>query len=288
MIYWRRLPKFEYLAPRSVEKACSLLQEYKGKTRVLAGGTITLARMKERRGVRQYLIGLKNVPNLDYITYDEAGGLRIGTLTSHQSVADSPIVKERFEALAIACGGLGSPQFRNMGTIGGNLCSRFPSAEAVSPLVALAARIKIATTDGVRVVAIEDLFKELGDTGLLTEVQVPTPSPNSGGAYLKYTIREAIDFATVAVATVITSANGICQDIRIALGGVALTSIRASQAEEVIRGKSITDKVVAEAAQVASQGAQVASDIYFSAEYKKELIKILTQRAVKQAWEKAK
>ena len=109
-MYWRRLPKFEYLAPKSIEEAISMLKEHKGEARIIAGGTIVIHNMKERIGVRRYLIGLKAIPNLDFIAFDEAGGLRIGCMASLQSVADSPVLKDRFESLAVACGKLGTPQ----------------------------------------------------------------------------------------------------------------------------------------------------------------------------------
>lgn len=285
-MYYRRLPKFQYLAPVSVDEACSLLQEHKGQVRIVAGGTIVISRMKERAGVRKYLIGLKAIPDLDYVTFDESLGLRIGAMASLQSIGDSPVVKERFQPLAMACAGLGTPQIRNMGTIGGNLCCRFPTAEAVPSLITLGAEAKIATSGGERTVTVENLYKELKEPGLVTEIHVPTLPPSSRGVYQKYTIREGVDYATVSVAVVMISGNGVCQDVRIALGGVATTSVRAREAEEITKQKTVADSVVAEAARVASEGARTVSDIYFSAEYKKELIKILTQRAIKQTWEK--
>ena len=285
-MYYRRLPKFEHLAPVNVAKACSLLQEHKGEARVMAGGTIVISTMKDRVGVRKYLIGLKTIPDLDYITFDESHGLRIGTMANLQSIGDSLAVKGRFEPLATACAGLGTPQIRNMGTIGGNMCCRFPTAEVVPPLIALGAEAKIAAGGGGRTVTVESLYKELKEPELLTEIHVPTLPPSSWGVYQKYTIREGMDYATVSVAVVMTSGNGVCQDVRIALGGVATTSVRAREAEDITKQKTVTDSVIAEAARVASEGARTVSDIYFSAEYKKELIKILTQRAIKQTWEK--
>lgn len=281
-MYYRRLPRFEYLAPKSIEEATSMLKEHKGEARIMAGGTIVIHNMKERVAVRKYLIGLKAIPNLDFITFDEAGGLRIGCMASLQSVADSPVVKERFENLGVACVKLGTRQIRNMGTLAGNVCCRFPTAEAVPALVALEAEAKITTASGDKTVAVEDLYKELKGTELVTEIHIPTPPSGAKGSYQKYTIREGMDYATVCAAVQMSLTNGSCEDIRIALGGATLPSMRSKRAEEIIKGQSFTDNVVEKIAQAASEDAQTASDIYFSAEYKKELLKVIIRRAIKE------
>jgi len=281
-MYYRRLPRFEYLAPKSIEEAVSMLKEHKGEARIMSGGTIVIHNMKERVGVRKYLIGLKAIPNLDFVTFDKAGGLTIGCMASLQSVADSPVVKERFQNLGVACVKLGTPQIRNMGTLAGNVCCRFPTAEAVPALVALEAEAKIATASGDNTVAVEDLYKELKGTELVTEIHVPTPPPGAKGSYQKHTIREGMDYATVCAAVQISLTNGSCEDIRIALGGATLPSMRSKRAEEIIKGQSFTDNVVEKVAQAASEDAKTASDIYFSAEYKKELLKSMVKRAIKE------
>ena len=281
-MYWRRLPKFEYFAPKSIEEAVSMLKEHKDEARIMSGGTIVIHNMKERVGVRKYLIGLKAIPNLDFVTFDKARGLTIGCMASLQSVADSPVVKERFQNLAVACGKLGTPQIRNMGTLGGNVCCRFPTAEAVPALVALEAEAKITTASGDKTVAVEDLYKELKGTELLTEIHVPIPPSGAKGSYQKHTIREGMDYATVCAAVQMTLTNGSCEDIRIALGGATLPSMRSKRAEEIIKGQSFTDNVVEKVAQAASEDAKTASDIYFSAEYKKELLKGIVKRAIKE------
>lgn len=285
-MYYRRLPEFEYLAPKSIEEARSLLQKHKGEVRIMAGGTIVISRLKERIGVRKYLIGLKAIPKLDYITFAESDGLRIGCMAHLQSIADSAVVTERFEILATACERHSTPQIRNMGTIGGNVCCRFPSAEIVPPLIALGAEAKIATARGYRTATIEKLVKKLKDTDLVTEIRVPTPRAGSRGACLKYTLREAIDYAMMSVAVMMSSTNSTCQDIKIAFGGESLAIMRTRRAEEILRQQAKSSSVIAKAAQVAAEDAQAVSDIYFSAEYKKELLKVMVARAIKQAWRK--
>lgn len=281
-MYYRRLPRFEYLAPKSIEEASTLLQKYKGDARVTAGGTIVIHRMKERVGVRKYLIGLKNIPELDYITFDESSGLKIGALATLQSIADSALVRERFGILSTACGRLGTPQIRNMGTIGGNVCSKFPTAETVPALIALGAEAKIVAADGKRMVSLEDLNKELKQTDMLTEIRIPTSSDNMKWSYEKFAVRERLDYATVSAAVMVLPSNGRCENCKIALGGV--TSKRAKEAEEVVKSRSISENLIEEAAQLASQNAKTTTDMEFSAEYKKELLKVMVRRALKRAF----
>jgi len=290
MKYYRRLPKFEYLAPKSIGEACSLLQEKDGNAKVMAGGTILLARWKERIGVSQYLISINKVPNLDYIEFDEGIGLRIGALATHRLISDFPLIREKFEPLATACSFLGSPQMRNMGTIGGNLCCRFPSAETIPPLIALGAKVKVVKTDRERIIPVESLSSEfLKKDEILTEVQIPILSSGSGGAYLKYTIRKALDDPTVSVSVIVVlDDNKKCRDIKIVLGAVGPFPFRSRKAEEIVKGNPFSEDLITSATQAAWEEARPTSDIYFSADYKKKLIRVLTERAIREAWEKAK
>ena len=281
-MYYRRLPKFEYLAPGNIEEARSLLLEHKGKARVTAGGTIVVHRMKERVGVRKFLIGLKAIKDLDFIQFDQSSGLRIGAMATLQSLTDSPVVRKRFPILGWACGNLGTPQIRAMGTIGGNICSKFPAAETVPVLIALGATARILTADGEKTVPVETLNRGLKQTDLLVEVHVPTPAADTGWGYEKYALRERLDYATASAAVVLTSMKGRCKDIRIALGGVSAK--RAKQAERAVRGQSKSDRVIERAARAAGKNAKPLADIHFSGEYKKELLKVMVRRALDQAW----
>ena len=283
IMYYRRLPHFEYLAPRSVEEACSQLQKYKGETRIMAGGTIVIHRMKERIALPKYLMSLKAIKNLDHITFDGSAGIKIGAMASLQSISDSTVVKDKSEILALVCRKLGTPQIRNMGTIGGNIASRFATAETVPALIALEAEAKIVSTGGEKTVAIENLYKELKEEELITEIRVPPLASGMKGGYQKFAIRERLDYATVSAAVVMVIDKGICKDIKIALGGVTFPTMRAKRAEEEVEGKPITDSLIEKAAQAASEDGKTGTDIYFSAEYKKELLKVMVERAIKQA-----
>ncbi|MFC1867832.1 FAD binding domain-containing protein [Thermodesulfobacteriota bacterium] len=290
--YMRYLPDFEYFAPCSVKEACSLLGEYQGEAMVMAGGTDLLVQMKHRTVVPKYVIGLKGVPDLDGIAYSESEGLRIGSLVSHQSIADSPMVKERFGALATACSKVGTPQVRVMGTVGGNLCNAAPSADSSPPLIAFSANLKLAGPEGERVIPLEEFFTGPGETVLqsgemLSEIQVPTPLSHTGAVYLKLPARTAVDIAVAGVAALITMEGEICSNARIVLGAVGPTPIRAKRAEEIITGKKIAGDLIRKSARAASEECRPISDVRGSVAYRTEMVELLTEQAINQALEKA-
>jgi len=189
------LSQFEYFAPKTIEEACSLLSKHSGQARVLAGGTDLLVKMKHRQITPRYVINLKSIPDLDYISYDDKEGLRIGALASLEAVKTYATIQQRFGILAEAAGVVGSVAIRNQGTIGGNICNAAPSAETGPALIALAAKVKIVGLGGERTVALEEFFTGPGETVLqtgeiLTEVQVANLPSQSGGIYLKHSFKK--------------------------------------------------------------------------------------------------
>lgn len=289
-----RLPKFEYLKPCTIEEVFSLLAQYDGKAQILAGGTDLLVKMKERKLKPQYLIGLKGVPSLDCLEYHEGTGLRIGALTTLGTVASSLLVQEKYPVLVSAINKMASAQVRSLGTVGGNLCNAAPSADTAPPLICLGAKVKLASAKGTRTVALEDFFKGPGLTvmkvgEILTEIQVPRPSPHSAGVYQKLS-RTAVDLAIVGVAAFIRvePKKGSCAEARIALGAVAPTPIRAKEAEAILQGKQPSDKLIEQAAQLAAGVACCITDVRGSEGYRTEMVGVLTRRAIKEAWEKAR
>jgi carbon-monoxide dehydrogenase medium subunit len=267
MQYHRRLPKFEYLAPKTMEEAISMLGSRKGEVRIIAGGTIVVHQMKERIGNRPYLMSLKLIKDLDYI----------------QSIADSSVVNEKCSILANACRKLGTPQLRNMGTIGGNLSCRFATAESIPVLIALGAEVDIVNGEGNRTVLIEDFYKEMKDGELLAHIRVPSPPAHAKWGYQKFAVRDHYDFATVSAATLLNIVAGKCTDVRLALGGVTLPTMRAKKSEDLLSGQAVTDDMIVKAAQLASESCNLGSDVYFSADYKKELLRVVAKRALKDA-----
>ncbi len=287
-MFYRRLPKFDYLAPKTIDEALSLLSRYKGKAKVMAGGTDLVPKLKRRElKAPQYIIDLKDIPDLDYIKYDDGSGLKLGALLTIHAVETSPIVQEKFSILSQAAGSMASTQVRNRGTIVGNICNAVPSADTAPALLTLEAKLKIISQKGERIVNIEDFFTGPSETvlngeELVQEIQVPDPPPHSRGIYLKLTPRRAMDLAIVGVAVVVAG-NGTCDDIRIALGAVAPTPVRARRAEDSIRGQKWSGEAIEKAARIAAEESRPISDHRASAEYRSEMVKTLTKRAINQA-----
>jgi CO/xanthine dehydrogenase FAD-binding subunit len=287
--FYRRLPKFNYLAPRTIGETLSLLSQYKGGAKIMAGGTDLVPKLK-RREVKapEYVIDLKGVPNLDYIKYEEDNGLKLGALTTIRAVATSAIIQDKFSILFQAANSMACVQVRNRGTLAGNICNAVPSADTAPALLTLAAKVKLISLKGERFVNVEDFFVGPGETVLnddeiLGEIQVPSLPPQSRGVYLKLTPRRSMDLAIVGVAVVLIPDEGICKDIRIALGAVSPTPIRAKKAETAIRGHPLQDGVVEKAARVAAEECHPISDHRASAEYRTEMVRVLAKRAIKKA-----
>lgn len=289
------LPKFEYLAPKTLQEACSLLLQHKGRAQVMTGGTDLLPKMKDRALTPQYVIGLRSIAGLDYVQHDKKRGLCIGGLATLAQVAESPAVLKDFPLLSEAILRMASVQVRNIGTVAGNLCNAAPSADTAPALIVMGAQVKLSDANGLsRTMPLEDFFvgpaKTVLEEGqLLEEIVVPNLPAKSGGAYLKLSLRQAVDLATVGVACFLTldGAGDACQDIRIVLGAVAPTPMRAKEAEALLRGKSLSEEVLEKAAAAAMEASKPITDVRNTADYRRKMVGVLTRRAVRQAWEKA-
>ena len=287
----RLLKHFEYLEPGTVDEAVQLLAKYGDKAKVLAGGTDLLISMKKRQIIPKYVVYIKGIPELDYIQYSQEAELRIGALAIHSAIADSPIVRDKFGLLAAACGKVGTPQVRNMGTIGGNICKGGPSQDSIPPLLVLDAKLKLISPSGERIVPINEFFTgpfktALQEAELLTEVQIPTPPPRSAGCYKWATKITTVDETLVGVAVLMSldATGGICSDIKIALCSVAPTPSRARRAEEVLRGKKVDSKLIEQAAQVAAEEAKPRS----RADYRRRMTRVLVTETINETWQKIK
>lgn len=285
------LKKFEYFRPKSVQKVLSFLKEYGQEAKILAGGTDLLVQM-EREIIApypKYLIDIRGIPQLAFIKEESKGRMRIGAATTLGTLERTPSIKDKFPLLYDAILELASMQVRNLATIGGNLCNAAPSADLAPPLLALGAKVKTQGLDGQNMIDLKELFIEPGKTcldgkGILTEIHIPPMPSFSGGAFKKFG-RTSKDIAIVCVGAVLTldGKDGICKDVKIGLGAVAPTPIRAVKAEEVLRGHKLTEEKVLESAEIASQESKPISDIRASEEYRRELVKVLTKRALFQA-----
>ncbi|HUT69982.1 MAG TPA: xanthine dehydrogenase family protein subunit M [Desulfatiglandales bacterium] len=287
--FHRRLPRFEYARPRSIDEALSLLARHKEEARPMAGGTDLLPKMKRREiEAPKYVIDLKGIPDLDYIEYDHKKGLRLGALTTIHAIETSPVIQLRFSILAQAAYLMAAPQVRNRGTVAGNICNAVPSADSVPPLLALEAKLKLMSQKGERILALEDFFTGPHETvltgvELLVEIQIPPLPSESRGIYLKLSPKRSMDLATVGVAALVITEDGLCKDIRIALGAVAPTPIRAKRAEDIIRGQGFSDELIERTAQTAAEESRPIDDHRASAEYRRWMVQALVRRAINQA-----
>lgn len=284
---------FEYFAPKTLKEALTLLNTYRDECKIIAGGQSLLILMRQRLVTPEYLIDIKGTSELNYITSDAKEGLKIGALATHRTVEKSPAMKNGYRVLGEMERRLASVQTRNWGTIGGNICHGDPAGDPAPVLIALKSTLKMASLKGERTMPVEDFTLDYFETALepdelLTEIQVPLPLPHTGAAYTKFNIIES-DVATVGVAVSLTlgGGSGICEDVRIVLGASAPTPMRAKKAEGVLNGNKITDNLLREAGVVASTEAEPISDIAASAEYRRELVRVLVARVGKEALARA-
>jgi len=286
---------FEYFAPKTIEEALKLLSQYEeGECKVIAGGQSLIILMKQRLLTPKYLIDIKGLSDLDYIKLDEKEGLKIGALATHRAIEKSPVIQKGFSVLSEMEQNVSSVETRNWGTIGGDIAHADPCGDPAVVLIALNAKIKMTGLSGERTVDAEDFTLDYFETALqhdelLTEIQVPTLPPNTGVKFTKYS-QIAGDYATASVAVLITLDKNkeTCSDVRIALGSVGTAPMRAKKAEEMLKGKKISDDLLAEAGQIASEEASPTADAEVSEEYKRELVKVLVKRVGREALERAK
>ena len=289
--------EFAYFAPATLDEALDLLAEHGREARVLAGGTDLLLRLKAGQWQPRCVVNIKRIPGLDEISFDPAGGLRLGTLTTAAELARSEIVRAHYAALAQGAGLMASVQIRNLATVGGNLCNAAPSADLAPPLIALGASALIVGPGGQRHMPLDEFFIGPGQTALepgelLTAVIAPPPAPGSAAVYLKNSPRQAMDIAVVGVAVAMTRLRSAapagspdpakCGDARIVLGAVAPTPLRARQAEALLQGQEITPERIEEAARAAAQEARPIDDVRASAWYRQRMVEVLTRRGLTQ------
>jgi len=286
---------FEYFEPLSIEETVSLLKKYGDKAKVLAGGTDLVPQMKEKTKRPEFVISIGRIANLDYIRLDGEKGLKIGALTTIRSIEQSPQLQPKYGLICQSASQTASIAVRNVATVGGNLCNASPSADIATALMALSAKTKLVSPAGERIVPLEDFILGPGATALktdelLTEIQIPSPPAHTAGVYIKYTTRGGEELALIGVAALLTlsAGDGTCTDAKLALAAVAPTPIRARRAEEMLKGKRIDKELIEKAARTASDETKPRDSIRGSAEYKKEMLKVLARDAIRQAAELAK
>ncbi len=283
---------FEYYSPRTLEEAVALLQKLGPDAKLLSGGQSLIPMMKLRLLSPEYIVDINRIPNLDYITESD-GHLKIGALAREHELESSEVVKQKFPILADTAKVIADPLVRSQATICGNLAHGDPANDHPATMLALGATVVATGPKGQREIGIEDFFPSLFTTALepeeiLTEIRVPTPPPRSGGAYLKLE-RKVGDFATAGVAVQITlDEAGVCKRAGVGLTNVGMTPIKAKQAEAFLKDKQLDDAMIQQASELAASESQPMDDIRGSAEYKRDLVRVLTARALTTALNRAK
>ena len=279
--------RFDYLEPATLSEAFSLLEQHGDNARVIAGGTSLIIWMRQRLLMPKVVIGLGRIPEFDTITFDRQQGLRIGAGARHRDIELSPAVKQHYPLLHETFRKVAQPRIRNMGTIGGNLAGGDPLTDPGASLIALDAELTLASSNARRTVSVEDFFVDYYQTALepgelLTEIRVPPPE-RPGWSHIKFTPRSVEDFATVGVAMTLRGKAASCEDVRLALNSVASTIVRAKRAEDVLRGQRLSDDLLREAGEIAATEVDPMDDNRGSADYKRDLVKVLVRRAAEQA-----
>ena len=281
---------FDYRAPRTIDEVLALLAEHGDDARVIAGGTALVTMMKQRLVRPEVLVSLRDVEGLTGIQAAK-GEIRLGALTTHREAELSPLVNEHSPVLAETYRRVATVRIRHMATVGGSLAHADPNQDSPVTLMALDARVEIRKTGGKREVPLAAFFRDYYETALepgelITAVAVPPLPAASGGAYVKFLPRSADDYATVAVAAIVTleSGGGRIREVRIALGSVAPTPIRARAAEALLAGSQPDDeRVLAAVGEAVKVAVDPLTDHRGSAEYKREMAAVMASRALTQA-----
>ncbi|MBI2985948.1 MAG: FAD binding domain-containing protein [Deltaproteobacteria bacterium] len=325
-----KLPRFKYVEPRSIRKACEFLQAPQDEVQIIAGGTDLIMALKNRQKIPKLLVDISGIPGLKEIKYSDKDGLRVGVLATLRHLTAHPVVREKYPVLVQAALSVGTPQIRAMSTIGGNLCQdtccmyfnrsamvrqtlepchklggqvchvvnaseecwATYAGDVAPALLVLRARVKIAGLRGEKVVPLHELFScdgkrphTLRPGQLVTEIQVPAPSPSSGGAYLKLRQRETLDYPLLGVAVNLTmeGEDGICKDASLALTAVDKAPVVVEEANR-LKGKKLTHELMQDLTKAAIKRAHPIKDLCdLTATYRRNMVNVYVESATQQA-----
>jgi aerobic carbon-monoxide dehydrogenase medium subunit len=282
---------FEYFAPTTLDEALSLLEEYGDEAKVLAGGQSLIPLMKLRFASPQALVDINGVSELDHLE-EQGGSLHIGALVRHKACERSELLRARYGTLGDAAPLISDPIVRNLGTVGGSLAHADPQGDWGSVMLAMRAEILVRSPGGTRTIPIDEFFHgpfttSLEPTEILAGVRIPDPGTRAGGTYLKLE-RKVGDFATAGVAVHVSFSNGSVSRAGIALTGVGPMNMRAETAEQALTGRALDDEAIAEAARLAAEAAQPRTDVRGTEAYKRNVVRVFTERGLRRAAEVAR
>jgi carbon-monoxide dehydrogenase medium subunit len=283
--------EFNYFSPTTLQEAIALLGEYGDDAKVLAGGQSLIPAMRFRLAIPEVLVDINNLEGLHYLR-ESNGHLAIGAMTREVDLEESAVVQQNYPLLADATRVIADPLVRNRATVGGNIAHADPANDHPAVMLAYDAQVAAQGPNGSRLIAIDDFFVDLFENSLakdeiLTEIRVPRPQPNSGGAYVKME-RKVGDYAISAVAVQLTMAGDTCTAARIGLTNVSPVPMRARNAEQALIGQDITDEILEAAGQAAAAECDPSADLRGGVDYKRDLTRVLTKRAIRQAVARAK
>jgi len=286
--------EFDYLRPSSLVEACQFLRDSGGQQKALAGGTDLLVQVKQERLELQAVVSLRDIPELAFIHHKPGHGLTLGAMTRLREIETSREVLGQYPAVAEAASWIGSVQVRTRATVGGNLCNAAPSADMAPSLIAYGASAILTNGQKDWEVPLEGFFTGPGKTvlkpgELLKGISLPPAPKRCFGIYLK-AYRSMMDIAVVGVGilAIFEESKEICREVRLVLGAVAPTPIRAVESERMAAGKGLDDELIEAVSQKAPEEARPISDVRSSAEYRRTLVRVLTRRALlaARAWAK--
>jgi len=288
------LPDFEYYEPKTVSEACEIMGRLREKARPLAGGTDLIVNMKKKLIRPDHVVSLAKIEDLKGIVR-ENGLLKIGACVTVGELAASEAVSGALDGLAEGAKVLGSPLIRNLATVAGNVVTARPAADLPPPLMAYGASVVLAKTSGQRTVGLDDFFRGPGQTvmepdEILTTILVQIPQGHRVGSYIKLGVRQTLEISLVNVAAVISldGPDGVVSESRIVLGSVGPIPVRAVSAEKILDGQMPSETLFERAGEAAAADAQPIDDFRGSAEYRRDMVSVLTKRALNAAFQKAK
>ena len=284
----------EYFSPTSVQEALKLLRSYKGEARIIAGGTDLVTQLKEQTRKVRCLVDITGISALQKLELD-GDNIKLGATVTHSQAASSELIQKQATVLAEAAASVGSPLTRNQGTVVGNVINAQPAADTTVALFALDAQAEVATSRSSRLVPIARLYQDIGVSRvdstreMVTALYFKCLKDNQGSAFYRLAQRKALALPMLNVAVVVAVQNNHFEDVRIVVAPVALMPFRSSKAEAVLRGALISPESIAKAAEIAASEAQPRdSALRGSAEYRKEMVKVLVRRALEKAVQRAR
>jgi carbon-monoxide dehydrogenase medium subunit len=282
---------FEYFAPTTLDEALGLLQEHGEDAKVLAGGQSLIPLMKLRFAAPRVIVDINGLSELGQLEQED-GGLRIGALVRHKTCEKSELLRGRYGTLGDAAPMISDPIVRNLGSVGGSLAHADPQGDWGSVMLAMRAEITAQGPNGTRTIPIDEFFQGpfttvLEPTEILTEVRIADSGARAGGSYLKLE-RKVGDFATAGVAVHVAFANGSVDKAGIALTGVGPMNLRAEAAEQALAGRELDEQAIGEAARLAAESAQPRTDLRGTEAYKRNVVRVFTERGLRKAAEVAR